>query len=337
MQHVIARFVGKEPFLDTPGARSAYLERLGRALAHHDCTTLAYSLMSTHLHLVLIMALMSLERLFERVHTGFGLWINGRLGRIGPVFAERPKNITIAMDLGGIVIPYAHNNEVRAGVVRSSGQSRWSSHPYYAGLASAPPWLAVEEGLRLCGFDASEEGRGQFCDWVSARSVDPRLPALCGEGDDAAVRALLEQHPRCTGLLAPTATGRDRLEWTPRVSPLAPSRDRWPGRIANALLTASLTSGVSVDVLRSRDRSHGVARTRGALMLAWRDGLGRNPLELRQVLGLSSAAASAACRRAQRDPAQIAKAAEITRLCWAQAASEEGETLSFENTQTVEL
>ena len=73
----------------------------------------------------------------------------------------------------GALTAYVHNNPVRFGLVREASASTWTSHRAWMGLEPPPPWLAVDRGLLLSGFDSSADGRAQFDACVRARSKDP--------------------------------------------------------------------------------------------------------------------------------------------------------------------
>ena len=68
--HVVSRFARDEWFLDGHGARHAYLEALARAAEPDDARVLAYCLMSSHVHLVLVQGTAPLSRFMKSVNTG---------------------------------------------------------------------------------------------------------------------------------------------------------------------------------------------------------------------------------------------------------------------------
>src|SRR5678815_1695229 len=115
--HLIARFVENRWFLDTPKARANYLRLLGRALVDTDWVCLAYALMSSHIHLLMIAGHETLKSWILRVHTPFAIWLNEQRERIGPVFTRGPADRAIPAERAAAVIAYIHNNPVRAGVV----------------------------------------------------------------------------------------------------------------------------------------------------------------------------------------------------------------------------
>lgn len=180
VQHVISRFVDHRWELTSDLERDEYLRRFGLALGGSDWTCLAYCLMSNHLHFAMVAGESPLDDWALRVHSPFARWLNARHGRIGPVFADRPANYTIAPALVARTIAYIHNNPVRARVVDSAHESTWSSHRAYLGLALPPDWLACTEGIERSGFRT----RQQLGDFVTAEATSGEIAV-----DVARVRA----------------------------------------------------------------------------------------------------------------------------------------------------
>jgi len=161
--HVIARFVDRSWFITSDDERQRYLAMLGHALTQSDWRCLAYALMSNHIHLMMIAGWLALETWAKSVHTSFAGWMNERHGRSGPMFTRGPKSCAILPEDEGQVLAYIHNNPVRAGVVSCASDSTWTSHRAYTGLANAPAWLDVAEGMRRAGFCTPED----FDAWVN--------------------------------------------------------------------------------------------------------------------------------------------------------------------------
>lgn len=70
--------------------------------------------------------------------------------------------------------------------------STWTSHRAYLALAPPPPWLGVQQGLSLCGYNVSRSGRWGFHDFVVSLSGQGRS-YLLGGGDLALRRSQLRQ------------------------------------------------------------------------------------------------------------------------------------------------
>ncbi|MEO8702387.1 MAG: hypothetical protein ABI867_20245 [Kofleriaceae bacterium] len=168
LTHIIVRFVDGTWFLQSSQERTKYLGLFGRAMAHTDWRCLAYALMSNHLHFALIAGELPLEGWAKRVHSPFARWLNWRHDRLGPVVADRPAEWAMDPINETRVIPYLHNNPVRAHVVERAADSNWTSHLAYVGLAPRPAWLHVELGMAMCGFES--EQHESFDQWVAERS-----------------------------------------------------------------------------------------------------------------------------------------------------------------------
>jgi putative transposase len=145
--HIVSRFARDEWWLDRDGAREAYLELIGRAAKADDLLVLSYCLMSNHVHLVVVQGTAPLARFMKSVHTGFAAFAHA--SRVhkkaqGPVFAGGPRMVWVQRDEYLLeLVRYVHNNPVRAGLVRATRNSSWSSHRAYIGKSEAPQWLKL--------------------------------------------------------------------------------------------------------------------------------------------------------------------------------------------------
>lgn len=150
--HLISRFVDREWFITHERERSFYLELFGSAVSKSDWRCISYGVMSNHIHHAVVAGKQSLASWVRRAHSPFADFMNKEHDRIGPLFVRGPRALeTPAQDVSRLVA-YIHNNPVRAKVAATAAASTWTSHRAYLGLDRAPPWLAVDLGLRLCGF-----------------------------------------------------------------------------------------------------------------------------------------------------------------------------------------
>jgi REP element-mobilizing transposase RayT len=168
LTHIIFRLVDRQHFIEGAIERTKYLELLEQGLQHSDWRCVSFALMSNHIHLGMIPGEMELESWTKRVNSPFARWINIRRDGLGPVFADRPAEWAMRPANHPRLIAYIHNNPVRAKLVRRASASTWTSHRMYLGRVAAPPWLAVEEGLKICGFDASTTRA--FDQWVNEQA-----------------------------------------------------------------------------------------------------------------------------------------------------------------------
>jgi hypothetical protein len=291
VQHLIGRFASKEFRICGDTERREYLRRAAKVAVRVDLLALAYALMSSHIHWATLAGLDPPGRFVSRLHGPFARWLNIRQSRSGHVFMERFTLLIFEGEIIADLLAYIHNNPVRAGVVADPADSSWTSHRYYIGDAKAPPWLRVEQGLALAGFDASASGRLAFHEYVRARAGLPRDDAFSGallNDDRSRVRHVLGSAAEAgAGVLGARGNGIEIFARRHAVLPAA-----WNGGAPDLLLAVSRMTGLAPDTLRSRSRRPRIVRARRLALVAWSVLLGRRQSELLALLGLSSAAGS---------------------------------------------
>lgn len=296
--------------------RRVYLGMLANALRLCDWTPLGYALMSSHSHLAMFAGNDLPGRFLQSLNGSFARWVNVHEGRLGPVWADRPRVLRFDGEELAVLLAYIHNNPVRAGIVKDPIDSTWTSHRAYVGEAPAPPYLNVELGLSLCGFDSSRRGRLSFHDFVVARSGLPRDPALSGRTlrrDRIVARTVAGAPVELGG--PQVAVGAPAPRTTVMARPFTPLRPRWDGAATDVIVAAASAAGVSVDALHGRSRRAPVVRARRLALHCWVSHLGRRACEMAGALGISEAGASFL----QRDiaPELDAEAGRIAEVLWA--------------------
>ena len=175
VHHIISRIVDHRWLIgDDHEARSRYLRGVDRAFASSDWKWLSYGVMSNHFHHAAIAGETPPEYWMKRAHSPFGQWLVGRHKGLGQAFASRPTMLVVSPSDVARVIAYIHNNPVRANVIAraADASSEWTSHRAYVTGAPRFENLDVEQGLRLCGFEATRDGRAAFDAWVDERAAD---------------------------------------------------------------------------------------------------------------------------------------------------------------------
>lgn len=182
VHHLIWRCLNHEWLINSQQQRERYLHWLGRALVDSDWKCIAYAVMSNHIHLAAVAGEDPLARWSRRVNTPFAMWMNDQTGRLGPFFADRPRDYALREIGAASTIGYIHNNPVRAGLVARARDSEWTSHRAYVGLATTPSWLHVDEGM----FRAQATDTEDFERYVDGAPRPPERPA--GDRVSRAVR-----------------------------------------------------------------------------------------------------------------------------------------------------
>lgn len=314
VQHVISRFVHRDFLFDVPQARDEYLRRATTVFARVDWHAVAFALMSSHVHWVLCAGNLPSSALIKPLHSGFAGWLNRASGRLGPVFADRHRSITCVGETAAAVIAYVHNNPVRAGLVKHSGQSSWTSHRMYLGRDEVPPWLDVERGLELCGFPSSRAGRKAFHAFVTGRAQEPRCGVLSGAG---MARRRSDARTACSGpvdVAWPIADliERRRLLRAPVIVPDGcPRRSELELSATSTLSFVARHVDISLTILRSRSRVRSVVAVRRLVLVLWVRQLARPTVQMARVLGLADS--SAAKLLATATPSVHAHAEQLAR------------------------
>jgi hypothetical protein len=299
VHHLVSRFVNEEYRLDVPGARHEYLRRVPGALKRSDSSPLSYCMMSNHTHWGTRLGVDPSANFVKPLHVGVAGWLNRAEDRLGPVFADRHRSIICDPTHAALLIAYIHNNPVRAGVVRDPADSDWSSHRAYLGLVEAPPWLDVQAGLAICGFDTTAKGRLAFHEFVVSHSRDPRSDQFsCSDlaKQRALIREVLGSSIECTW---PTTEPPSRLAWT-----LLTPRNRlpvWPGDPEEVVGLVAGVYGLDVSKVGSQVKDRTVVELRRVVLHLWTGHLGRSQREMAPLLGLSSSASSQLLRTARAD------------------------------------
>jgi REP element-mobilizing transposase RayT len=175
LYHVTARGVQQDRIFVDDADRLALIKYLARALEEGGARAFAYCLMGNHYHLVLQTSRPNLSALMQRINSGFCQAVNRRHERCGHLLEGRFKAIVVDRDNYLLeVCRYVDLNPVRAGLVASPSQWRWSSHAAHAGEAPVPGWLATDElhgvmiGRAADTVDAVRLARRTYAEWVAA-------------------------------------------------------------------------------------------------------------------------------------------------------------------------
>ncbi len=121
---------------EVEGARDCYLELLARYKAEYGILIHSYCLMGTHPHVVCTSkrGQEAFSDFWKVVNQCFARWYNESQGRRGQVVMERLRSPRIQPGTRHLltVMRYGDLNPVRAKLVRSPKEWRWSSYRHYA-------------------------------------------------------------------------------------------------------------------------------------------------------------------------------------------------------------
>lgn len=294
--HIICRCHAHEFLLDGKLERERYLSLLERSQARTDSKILAWCIMSNHAHLVVQAGQEPLSRLVKPVNTGYAVWKNRRDGRIGEVFADRPKMLLVETEPYLLeLVRYVHLNPVRAGLADRPEESDWSSHHCYMGLVAPPPWLYTE--LVMDNFpDGPRRGPRAFSAFVDKALGEPRRPELVGELDRQAARELrravgsgAEYSDPILGSLefvqrVTRATPEDR-KFTARLTGIPDELERTPG-LRELVAASCVVLEVDEITFLERPKQRGSRLARQVMTWLWVKQFGRPQSDVARYLNV---------------------------------------------------
>jgi REP element-mobilizing transposase RayT len=145
-----------------------FCEELDRVATKYEWKVFEWCLMTTHDHLILQTTKEAFSAGFQELNGNHSRRTNIRHDRRDHTFRHRPFAEEIVSD-GHLVaaILYVARNPLAAGMVVNAADWRYASYRAIMGLEPAPPWLAVDEVLRLFGRDM-DEARRTFASIVHA-------------------------------------------------------------------------------------------------------------------------------------------------------------------------
>jgi len=145
LYHVTSRGNDRERIFFTDTDREAFLELLGDVSDRFGWICYAYCLMTNHYHLVVETPNANLSRGMRHINGVFTQRINRLNKRSGHLFQGRFKSILVQKESHLLELArYVVLNPVRAKMVRSAKDWKWSSYRATSGQAEIPRFLSVE-------------------------------------------------------------------------------------------------------------------------------------------------------------------------------------------------
>ncbi len=145
LYHITSRGNAKESIFLDNGDREHLLEILAEVVDRFGWICHAYCLMTNHYHLLIETPDANLSRGMHLLNGVYTQWFNHRHDRIGHLLQGRFKALLVEKESHLLELArYVVLNPVRAEMVRSVRDWRWSSYRATAGLVEAPQFLTVE-------------------------------------------------------------------------------------------------------------------------------------------------------------------------------------------------
>lgn len=150
LYHVTARGNAQQDIYKDDNDRQLFLKLLGNACERHDWVCHAYCLMDNHYHLLIETATPSLSKGMKYLNGTYTQAFNRCHNRVGHIYQGRYKAILVEKKSYLLELSrYIVLNPVRAGMVRSAKDWKWSSYRSTAGLSDKESWLTTDWLLSL--------------------------------------------------------------------------------------------------------------------------------------------------------------------------------------------
>lgn len=242
LYHVTSRGDRREDIFLCDDDRMEWLEVLGTVCSRFNWVVHAYCQMTNHYHLLLETVEGNLSGGMRQLNGLYTQRFNRRHGLSGHLFQGRYKAILVQKETYLLeLMRYVVLNPLRAGMVDSLEDWRWSSYPLVIGQEAPPPWLDTEWLLGQFG-SRRGEARNAYRQFVMAgKGLPSPLENTRHQlvlGDDA----FAERHRQTKD--AETLREVSKAHRRSVALPLEEYRDRHPDRdeaMARAYLSGAYT------------------------------------------------------------------------------------------------
>lgn len=130
--HIIMRGNNRESIFSEDKQKRFFLDSLKNQDPDQSIDIAAYCLMDNHVHIIAKADPENLAKAIKSINTKYAMNFNRQRDRVGHVFQDRYKSGPISDDKYLLqAIRYVHNNPVKAKMIKSVGEYRWSSYNEY--------------------------------------------------------------------------------------------------------------------------------------------------------------------------------------------------------------
>lgn len=175
--HITSRGNEQKDIFREDADRLRFLELLATAVERYKWVLHEYVLMTNHFHLVIETPEKTLSRGMQWLKGQYARWFNRKYRRRGHLFEGRFKGILVDGESYLLTLArYVVLNPVRAGMVATPDQWKWSSFRATAGLEPEPPFLTTSLMLSYFRAGSEAEARQQYARFVMAPIDDEINP-----------------------------------------------------------------------------------------------------------------------------------------------------------------
>lgn len=197
--HVTSRGNEQKDIFKSEADREKFLAYLGSAAERYGAVFHAWCLMTNHYHLMIETPEGNLSRIMKHINNSYTNYYNIKRKRAGHLLQGRYKAILIEADAYAAELSrYIHLNPVKAKMVPSPEEYKWSSYRFYA-EGNGPSWLSTGFVLGYFGTEQGEQRRSYrtyVMEAVGKKCPDPLAGSIASTilGSDDFVRDIRERY-----------------------------------------------------------------------------------------------------------------------------------------------
>lgn len=164
--HITSRGNGKQNIFFEDRDRKVFLSLLWEVIKREKWICYGYCLMDNHYHLLIETTRPNLSRGMRQLNGDYAQKLNNMKGSVGHVFESRYKSILVEKDNYLLELcRYIVLNPIRARMVESPEEWRWSSYRAILGLTKVPKHLNIKWVLSNFNEDM-EKGKEEYKKFV---------------------------------------------------------------------------------------------------------------------------------------------------------------------------
>lgn len=130
--HIMIRGNERKNIFQDEEDKLRFIETLYEKQQGNRFSLYAFCLMDNHVHLMLSEGLEDVAKVMKRISVSYVYYFNKKYKRVGHLFQDRFRSEIVEDDSYALALArYIHQNPVKAGMVKSVGEYKWSSYTCY--------------------------------------------------------------------------------------------------------------------------------------------------------------------------------------------------------------
>ncbi len=165
--HIIQRGNERKNLFISEEDRVRFLDTLARMRDKYNFKLEAYCLMDNHVHLLIHDNGNDISKVVKSINISYAYYFNRKYKRVGHLFQDRFKSELIDNDSYLLsVSAYIHNNPVKAAVVKTPQEYKWSSFNHYMGKEKNRSDLVETERILNIFSQSKSRAMGGYYNYV---------------------------------------------------------------------------------------------------------------------------------------------------------------------------